>query len=433
MKKLAALFLSIAVIITCSACDDNNSSNPNLDFGDPIDKHENPITYYTKEEVKEMIEQNSNLKVSDDFFYTLVPKTIDHLSEFVTCTSFDLEPKEELEEFKTIYNYLFPNHELDERCLYYYYPFDEYDDSATYEELLDQWVFGRPLNNSDILNAYLAGEYIYDGLTFLVYDEMKFPHEESVALSYRSPFGNDYCNFNKGVLEKYIAQKNGEQTYHAASSINVSYYAAECVGHYPPDSEEKFKMLDGKEISIKDAVKFFESYIESIPTAAEHSGFDIHVNDVYVYKLSEDDDYYGFDYTTSRSFDNIPFTYIDGTDVDGGNRDLASGCMVVTDDVEGAYSTYNAYRAFDEKKHTDFIPFEKAVKTISEKLTDYVDFEVTKAELFYRWGEFVGEHKIGETYTRAYPAWKLTLENPNDDITYVAYLNALTGEFSGGR
>ncbi len=432
MKKLAALFLSITVITLCSACEnnDNNSSNPDLNFGDPIDKHENPITYYTKEEVKEMIEQNSNLKVSDDFFYTLVPKTIDHVSEFVTGTSYQLQPKEELEEFKTVFKYLFPNHELDENCLYYFNNYEDVDKTLA----VDDGYF--PLSNKEVYDTYMSGGYVHDGLTFMVYKEDYAEREESVSLYYRSPFGNDYCAFNKGVLEKYSAQKNGETTYFASSNICafITNHATEFVGSFPPDSEEKFKMLDDKEISIKEAVKFFEDYIVSIPTAAEHSGFGIHVNEVYVYQISETDDHCVFQFITSRSFDNIPFSYVyDGTDVDGMDRDMSVGCMVVTDDVEGAYSTYNAYKAFDEKKHTDFIPFEKAVKTISEKLTDYVDFEVTRAELLYRDNKKIYWGQIGENFTQAHPAWKLTLENTNDGVRYVAYVNALTGEFNGGR
>ncbi len=440
MKKLSALFLSIAILTLCSACENqtiDNSSNtdntsstddsskPDLNFGDPIDKHENPITYYTKEEVKEMIEKNGNLKVNDGFFYALVPKTVDHVSEFVTGLACQLQPKEELEEFKTVFKYLFPNHELDENCLYYYNGYDDVDNTLAVNEAF------FPLSNKEVYDTYMAGGYVHGGLTFMAYTEAWSKREESVCLFYRSPFGNDYCVFNKGVLQKYDAELNGKTTYSASDIVSVRDY--EGVKRLPPDSEEKFKLLDDKEISVKDAVKFFEDYIVSIPVASKHSGYNIHVDEVNVYRLPDNEHYIYF-FRNSREFDNIPFTFWDGTGTGNDEPDLSEGLMAVTDDVDWVYAPYNANEAFDEKRYTEFIPFEEAVKTISEKLTDYVDFKVTRAELMYKvseriyWGSI-----IGENFERARPVWKLTLENPNDDVTYVAYLDALTGDFSGGR
>ena len=65
------------------------------------------------------------------------------------------------------------------------------------------------------------------------------------------------------------------------------YY--ECVSSLFPDSTESFTLLDGKEISIKDAVAFYENYINSIPVT-EPPVFKIHVDQVDVFRL--DDEHY---------------------------------------------------------------------------------------------------------------------------------------------
>ena len=75
-------------------------------------------------------------------------------------------------------------------------------------------------------------------------------------------------------------------------------------------------------------------------------------------------------------------------------------------------------------------PFRQSPK----KMTAYVGFEVLRAELVYCWGNNVGTgDKVGEVRRELYPSWKLLLYNPNDDTRYAAFVNALTGEFRGGK
>lgn len=191
-------------------------------------------------------------------------------------------------------------------------------------------------------------------------------------------------------------------------------------------------MLLVKEISIKNAVSFFENYIASIPVSDEPI-FGIHVNNVDVYRL--DEEHYGFEFTNSRIYDGIHFNGVwDGCNIDGLNRDMSYGIMVQSSDVDHIYATFGAYKAYDETQHTQFVSFEDAVITVSEKMTGYVGFEVTRAEMIYRYKPNVGAgNKVGETLYPVYPSLKLTMLNPNDNLTYSAYVNALTGEFEGDR
>lgn len=442
MRKPTAFFMLICALICCTACgnqDRSSSASDNISIGEtsaletskaPVIKHDNPRVDYTRDEAREIIERNSNLKVSNDYFYVSAPKMIDHLCEFTCGTSYQLPPEEELEEFKRVFKYLFPTHELDENCLY---AFAILDDEDPDEEDLFKTRF-HSLKNEDNMSAYLngtLGDPTY--LRHLMYTEDKFPREESVSLYYRSPFGNDYCVFNKGVCNKFTAIFNGDDKYYAYEQyrLNDPDFSFEFVGSYPPDSEETFMLLD-KEISIKDAALFFENYIASIPVTEEPI-FGIHVNNVDVYRL--DKERYGFEFTNSRIYDGIHFNFVwDGCNIDGLNRDMSYGVMVQSNDVDHIYATFNSYKAYDETRHTQFVSFEEAVTTVSEKMTNYVGFEVTRAELLYRSKSNIGTGiNVGETLYPVYPSWKLTLQNPNDNLTYVAYINALTGEFQGGR
>lgn len=442
MRKPTAFFMLICALICCTACgnqDKSSSASTNISIGEnsapempgtPVVKHDNPRVDYTADEAREIIEHCSNLKVSEDYFYVSAPKTIDHLCEFTYGTSYQLTPEEELEEFRRIFNYLFPNHELDENCLYLHAVMEDADPD---EDDIFKTRF-HSLKNEDNMSAYLSGtlgDPTY--LRNLMYTEDKFPREESVSLYYRSPFGNDYCVFNKGVCNKFTANRSGEEKYYAYEQFRLkdSDFGFEFVGEYPPDSEEIFMLLD-KEISIKNAVSFFEKYVASIPVS-EEAIFGIHVNNVVVYRL--DEEHYGFEFVNSRIYDGIHFNFVwDGSEFDGPDGDMSYGIMVQSNDVDLIYATFNSYKAYDETRHTQFVSFEEAVTTVSEKMTDYVGFEVTRAELIYRFKPNIGAGiNVGETQYPVYPSWKLTLQNPNDNLTYVAYVNAITGEFQGGR
>lgn len=435
-KTLSALLTAIALLALtgCGKTDNLSESSgavptesPASDSADnsgsvPIVKHDNPRTDRTREEVAEIINKSDNLKVSEEYFYASVPKTIDHLCEFYSGSTYQLPPEESYEEFKRIFAYLFPEQEFDMECLYYYSHIDDSDE------------IDHALSDEKNFDAFINGEYDNTSyLHYLYYDERNKLKENSVSLFYRSPFGNDYCVFNKGVCNKLAAERNGEDKYYAYEQFRLgdTDFGFEYIGAYPPDSDAAFKMLDDKEITIKDAVAFFEKYIASIP-CKEEPVFGLHVNTAFVYRL--DGEHYGFEFYNSRIYDGIPFNYVwDGAHIDELNRDMSYGIMVKSDDVDHIYAPFTSFKAYNEVKHTEFIPFEDAVKTISEKMTQYVGFEVTRAELLFRMKQNVGNgDQVGETRYPTYPSWKLTLYNPNDDLTYVAYVDALTGDCEAG-
>lgn len=449
MKKLLPLLSLILLLTACGSKSTSGGSDvsENVSSGDssgtsntpiggnsevnstnevPIVKHDNPRVDYTHEEVAEIINKFDNLKVSEEFFYTSVPKTIDHLSEFISGYSHQLPPEETYEEFKRVFAYLFPEHELDMECLFYYSYTDDMGDNhdAANHDLSDENNFEAFINCE-----YEKSPYMH----FMFYDERNKLKENSVSMYYRSPFGNDYCVFNQGVCNKLVAEQRGEDKYYAYEQFRLSDsdFGFEYVGAYPPDSDATFKMLDDKEISIKDAVSVFENYIASIP-CKEEPIFGIHAYVAYAYRL--DDEHYGFEFYNSRIYDGIPFSYVwDGAHIDALNRDMSYGIMVKSNDVDHIYAPFNSYKAYDEVKHTEFVPFEDAVKTVSKEMTQYVDFEVTRAELLFRMKQNIGaSDQIGEIRRPVYPCWKLTLDNQNDDMVYVAYVNALTGEFQAG-
>ena len=441
MKNLLKKTLLIVAVCVMSGCANGEDMSENLSqsivISDQPINHENPRVDYTKDEVREIINNSGGFKASDKHFYASVPKSIDHVSEFYTGFSDPLPRQEALEEFSTVFEYLFPEKELNKEFLYYYaeLPNDPKNTSQSLDDLpLTQGYYSsihqQPIYDEKNYKSYINGTLGDERVnSYFFYDEGKHPNENPVAIMMRSPFGNDLCAFNKGQAHKFF--KNENEKYF----VTVLYFPQqemELIKNLPPDSEEKYK-LSGKEVSVKDAVKFFEDYISSIPCANESSAYGIHVNDVEVYKIN-DDNYY-FSFNCSRIHDGIHFDYYDGKISVNSNEspDLSQGGMVRADDVNYAYETYRA-QIIDKESAIDYskvVPFGNAVKLAVDNMTNYVDFEVERAELIYT--QDTGNSKFGEAIDKVSPKWKFLLHNPNDDRYYAVYVDALNGEVSVKR
>lgn len=415
MKKSLLFLTGIALLFALTACGNSGAENSGME-SDPANSgalnHDNPRVDYTSEEIAAIIDKMPNLKISDELFFADVPKEIDHVSTFYCGTTAQLTPEESLDEFIEVFEYLFPNHEMDKDCLYYYGIFDDHSD--------DRLHLLYENNNYELyMKGILENYYFY-------YSEEGKESESSVQASIRSPFGSDICMFNKGVCNKIAANQNGRAEYYAYEHFLPAEYF-EYVGDFCPDSGKTFPLIGG-EISIKDAVDFFEEYIGDLPCRIDPY-YSIHVNSVQVYKVRED--LYCYYFVTSKSYDGIAFDSVDSGNRGGrNNRDLGFGVVVKTDDVDHIYASFKTATVMEEEQFTDIIPFENAVKTVSEKMTDYTDFVVEFAKLVYCTGDNIsGSWQLGETKQPVFPAWKFLLFNPNDNVYYTCYVNALDGSF----
>ena len=451
MKRILSAALVLMFTLGVAACDNSENSGSSIISGDSensaeIETHDvihfedvapaekgksaecnNEIEYYTNAEVREIIGNLPNFKAADDMT-SYVPKKADHVSEFYNYASDYLPPEEGLREFYALYKYLLPGYEFDESALYLHGRASDADDN----------FFHPYFENYDaIMNGTLIpGERA----KLIIYDEGKYEKkralsENSAYFMIRTPFGNDLCVFNKGVINREAARIYGESGYSAKEILSFGrsrmfngeysgYF--DYVGTYSPDSGEVFPLLD-KEISIKDAVDFFEDYINTLPCAITPT-YRIHVNFVNVYKAEEG--LYCYAYITSREYDGIPFDYtISGTHVSRGG-DMGVGAMIKSGDVDWIYGCFRAMHAEEETQYTEFIPFTDAVKKASEKMTGYVNFDVTDARLVYCSG---ASEKVGDTFGdyryKVYPMWRISLYNPNDGLDYTCYVNALDGGF----
>lgn len=105
--------------------------------------------------------------------------------------------------------------------------------------------------------------------------------------------------------------------------------------------------------------------------------------------------------------------------------------MVRSNDVDIVGAAYSLENACDIKTYTEVISLKNAVEIISNNLSSNVIFNVQSVELIYTSIPKTDENGYIDIEDQSYanaPSWKFTMYNPNDQLTYVCYVDAVNGE-----
>lgn len=207
----------------------------------------------------------------------------------------------------------------------------------------------------------------------------------------------------------------------------------ETEGIYQPDSEKVFKLLD-KEISIKDAVCFFKEYINEMPSANAPT---MKVRVIEVRVLMMGSSVYGYYFTTTVECEGVLFDYlvsgmIGESVIEKHVPIIGHGFMITSDDVDIRYGGHSLNRIEKPVAYEKVLSIDKAIKTISGKVTAKTEFAVEKIEFVYLERELPLDGDGGPAKTENYsskiiPTWKFTLNNVEEGIVYVIYLEAKEG------
>ena len=429
MKRIALLLFLAAIIMTGCGKEKQPLSQPSviLESGDRIhiDAESIAILDKDKESIIKDINAYKNLK-ADDSLYMDIPKEAPVL-EYVERFAEDQDFEEYYEQFEEMFKYAFPDRELKEEYLYYWGGSSE----ITYNEDGSMNPLKLVRDNLEVLKS--GGE----GPVGLIYDEDilggRTEWDYPIDFEIGSQIGAGYFNMNKGKTEEiYGKMENG--AYPMASVFEPKDYY-ECIASYPPDSEESYPLLDG-ECKIKDAVRFFEDYVNGMPYPKEEdANLGTKVVEVGVLKIR--DGLYGYQLQVSKTYEGIVFDYIRNGTVTEGGSDYAScageAFMLESCDVDYMYSYFGVHFMDSVKEYKSIIPFDKALQITATSMTSDVVFDVISVELVYT----ATPHKDSNGYVKiddghpsdVDPYWKFALYNPNDNKTYRCYVSAVDGSF----
>lgn len=440
MKKFMAFTAACVMAVSFTGC-----SKKQKDTGQKTDSNsaqEADITLLselsvTPDYAREIINGTSNLTAAENMIIDL-PDNISEIYTFRTDQVIgSVDMQEYCKEFMELFKYIYPDHELDKNILLYMGGSSqiEYDDNG---------VLIKDYNKvADNYDKVMNGE---EGNAFFLYDESRSYDSQSewdspVCLYTANPIGYGGLTISRGKTVEVYGEKlhhpyEDKYEYPRLFSFDPANWSFGFIGSYMPDSTESFKLSD-KEIPINEAVAFFEEYVNALPYPKEKNCRTV-VKTVDVYRIK--DDIYGYYFNTYYKYLGMKFDYLKNGTVfpgdspeDGNHYSSAWGYsfMVKSDEVDIVDGVWSLLDAKNSTAYKEVYPFKNAVKKISEKLTQEVQFEVQEIELVY-----VGiydKDEAGfiniETYGCSFhPEWKLTMSNPNDDLTYVCYVNALDGE-----
>lgn len=403
-------------------------------------KESNVLGYYTEEEARAILSQIAGVTVSPDCYLNL-PKEVEHVSTFVK----NYPEQDSLDDFyrsyRVMYEYLFPGVELDENNLFYYGANSnnqEGDDKVK--------TIGR---NYDDFIAEEKEDVYYMFYSPYFYDGQKIESDvQNVFLELSSPVGTIMTNFNKGVLAEFVSDMRQMpnqyflETYVSPNTfgtldLQTGKFSGFEMTEYSPDSEVVCTMLDGKELSVRDSVKFFEDYINALPYP-KRPNLDVQVVRASAVEIQEGKYCYAFECTVA--LDGIPFDYIPyGTVVyapvnAGYEPSVRMGYMAVSDDVDAAYGFCRSIEISEQTENGQIVSLETAWRSCVDSLKESSgdgSWDLRSAELVYYAGDGRAAEKPyqGMEYTVA-PNYKFVLYHAKEERYHMVYIDAVTGAFA---
>lgn len=156
---------------------------------------------------------------------------------------------------------------------------------------------------------------------------------------------------------------------------------------------------------------------------------------IQVNVLKVNEDIYGYYFLTTGMCNGILFDHLsEGNYSDYGAYTFRGGnvFMIESNDVDVLYGYYRLQLTESINPYKDIITFQTVAEKISGSLSDNVKFEVKKIEFIYSEKLILSSEGYVDTEggvpRSVTPSWKFTLYNPNDELTYICYINAKDGE-----
>lgn len=422
--KIISFSFMLSIVCLLMGCNDNLDNKKS----DIIKKVSIAELDVTPESVKERVEDISNINVSKDM-RILIPDDIKEIFSYTSRPDTDVNMKEYYNNFMELYNYIYPNHPMNEDYLIYCGGSSviEYDDN------------GNTVRNynkvSDYYDKIIDGSegrvhFIYDESWYRDLDEWSNP----VCLEIGNPIGYGYGIISKGrTIEitdlKTMDYISGEVRYPCLESFNPADHMNK-IASFAPDSTESYRLTD-REMPINEAVSFFENYVNNLPVPNEKNCRTV-VRSVDVYKTAEDN--YGYFFNTNKEYLGVQFDYMKSGTVHSGYENyspsIGSGFMVESTDVDIIDGIYLRETAENPTSFTEVVSFEEAVEIIADNLTNEVTFELQMIELIYTTEpakDSSGYIDTENQSSKIEPSWRLTLYNPKDQLAYVCYVDAIDG------
>lgn len=421
--KLTALMLCTILLSGCKSDESVQTGEFSCVSMSEISGTEAAILNSTKDEIRSVINGCSNLSAADKL-YINAPENAE-VYEFTSFYVTDFSgksaytPEMQIEDFRRMFAYLLPEHELREDCFTY------------------QWAEGiEDINNipenSEVETGLVKDFTKTDGLISIQYDERDKVEDFPVIILPGNDLGSGYFELSKGNLVGYVQANDLLEEPLDARTYDLDKYFP-VVGKYAPTSEKSFKLLD-KEVKICDAVRFYEDYINNMPIAQNLEKNTL--TKVYSVTVLQIGEIYGYYFETQMQFSGVNYDvrYAEQISSSYGINNLhgqsGSGFMFESDSVDIVDGAFLHDNLMSVKNVEEILSADEAINKFSSGLTNEIKFTVNSLEFVYYTSYVPDDNGYLNTLTqeaKVFPAWKITAYNPNDHLTYFCYIDAADG------
>lgn len=246
--------------------------------------------------------------------------------------------------------------------------------------------------------------------------------------NYYLEMGGVIGGFNSGDLIEYDnADCDNNAQYYMASNHTCVLYTEDLT------STETYRLIDG-EISIADAAKFAQNYLENqiYTPYADANLVKPAVYAVRVYDIGNG--FYGYTFLTTYEHNGVCFDHYDTersvggysgvvTDYDKHHYGSWAGMieMIRTDKIHQWNNVIWPYNLIDGEAVTEIIPLDAAADIVSEFYSGFMNFTITEVSMTW-----LTTHPSLEPENQAYPCWKFKMYA--DGEIYHTFVDVITGE-----
>ncbi|MDR0919108.1 MAG: hypothetical protein LBM93_07655 [Oscillospiraceae bacterium] len=427
MKKILTLLTALCLLFSLTACDKSNGKNESS----KVEKVKTTDLAVNEEDIHKTIEECKNFGSYENLIIKL-PENIEFLGELKLDLPENLSNKDFYEQFLKIYEYIYPDHLLNEE----YFVYRGENSKRTYLSGDESTFYGDVKTDFNKVNDYfdkiMSGEeQVYD----FIYNEDRKRYsnipapDNAVMVEFSNPPGT-YNRFNRGESVR-LAGKDPHtdmKQYYNLETQHAGYFF-DRGPEYEINSDAEVQLLDSK-VKISDAVKFTENYINNIPLGNNPQ---INMKVVNVETLEINDEVSALNFKTTKNYKGVNFDYINEGTARGLSTEnapnsyiLSIAIMLKKDVIDFMFGDLRGQTVEEIKQYNEILSINCALKKISENLSDEVIFDVNEIELVYC--EYVSDVFNKPYAGTAKPAWKIKLYNPNDGLTYVAFIDVENGD-----
>ncbi|MCI8776020.1 MAG: hypothetical protein HFK00_01315 [Oscillospiraceae bacterium] len=291
------------------------------------------------------------------------------------------------------------------------------------------------INGTDNNGNFLSGSFI-DNKSKILNDEMSV-----LCLWFTS---------KKAIIQ--MDPNGGVQTITGSAAFDLDDMEYDTIGMYSAADENKviekihvpingfenessYHLLNGNE-SLDEAMNYTETFLNNeFDNGIAHPDLIADITDAWVVDM--DNGIYGYHFWLTSTYNDIRFDTYPMKDAIGFGGDMSTcksysiypgyAFMIEKDKLDSimAFGYKRAYDIENIQTHELKITYDNAVEILSKSISSVVNMEINRAEFVYTPYE-VNQYDNNNLIVDA--AWKFSAKNRNDNLGYIFYVNAVTGE-----